>query len=58
MLNLGVTIYSLQADFRAHRYDLYHCLKELHKLGIKGIEIVSVPEFFRTSGRRGGPGLL
>ncbi len=40
MLNLGVTIYSLQADFREHRYDLYHCLKKLHELDIKGIEIV------------------
>ena len=32
MLNLGVTIYSLQADFREHRYDLYLCLKILHEL--------------------------
>ena len=40
MLNLGVSIYSLQADFREHRYDLYNCLKALHQYGIKGIELV------------------
>ena len=45
MLNLGVTIYSLQADFREHRYDLYHCLKKLHELDIKGIEIVPSQNF-------------
>lgn len=45
MLKLGTTIYSMQSDFRAHRYDLYHCLKRLHELDIKGIEIVPSQNF-------------
>ena len=45
MLNLGVSLYSLQADYREHRYDLYNSLKELHKFGVKGIEVVPSQNF-------------
>ena len=45
MLNLGLSLYSLQSDFRAHRYDLYNSLKILHQYGIKGIEVVPSQNF-------------
>lgn len=45
MLNLGVSLYSLQADYREHRYDLYNSLKKLHEIGVKGIEVVPSQNF-------------
>ena len=53
-IKLGVSLYSMTTDYVQKNLDLEGCLKAVHDMGFKGIEIVAaqmVPEYPNPSGK-------